>query len=231
MEVLEAAVCGDYVVVHRQCACLGQQRLFLGEIFLEVVVAEFLVYLEVVGILLAGFLEAFPECCFLCGVDFADCVELVLQLAVAGEGAVDVVGVFGQCGNPGDYVVLPCQVGGTFFLQFRSPCRLARAEFGNGCVELLAKCGLAVVVGLDFGLFVGRGGVVAGRSGDGCVFAMEHAEFLAQAVYVVRGELRRFFLKQLEDRLQQRLFGDNRMFGMLLPLVVVLLLLFERLCL
>jgi hypothetical protein len=60
---------------------------------------------------------------------------------------------------------------------------------------------------------------------------MEHAEFLAQAVYVVRGELRRFFLKQLEDRLQQRLFGDNRMFGMLLPLVVVLLLLFERLCL
>ena len=61
------------------------RRLLLGEIFLEVVVAQLLVDFQVVGISLAGLLIALPELCLVHGVDVADGVELLLQLAVEGK--------------------------------------------------------------------------------------------------------------------------------------------------
>lgn len=57
MEVLKAAVCGDNIFVGKQGSSLGEQGFFVFEVLLEVIVAKFLVDFEVVGVVLASFLE------------------------------------------------------------------------------------------------------------------------------------------------------------------------------
>lgn len=85
MEVLQTAVCGNHVLFGSEAAGFGKKYLFLGEVFLEIVVAEFLVDFKIVGVALAGFLEALPHGGIFRGVYVANGIELVLELAVAGE--------------------------------------------------------------------------------------------------------------------------------------------------
>ncbi len=62
--------------------------------------------------MLAGFLETFPYRSLLHGVYIADGVEFILQLAVAREGAVYIVGVFGESVDFVDDGVLALEICG-----------------------------------------------------------------------------------------------------------------------
>ena len=72
--------------------------LFGFEVLFEVVIAQLLVNLEIVGELLACIGESFPQRGFLGRGYIASGVELLYKLAVPREGAVYVVGIFGQHG-------------------------------------------------------------------------------------------------------------------------------------
>ncbi len=112
MEFLQAAVRGNHVFKFGKSSGFFEQELFLGEVFLEVVIAEFLVDFEIVGEAFAGFLEALPHARVLALLDVAHCIELVLKLAVAGECAVYVVGVLCERENLFDDGVLALKVSG-----------------------------------------------------------------------------------------------------------------------
>ncbi len=177
MEVLKAAVCGDNIFVGKQGSSLGEQGFFVFEVLLEVIVAKFLVDFEVVGVVLASFLETLPNRSFLHGVNIADSVELVLQFAIASESAVYVVGVFGQCVDFVDDSVFAFEVCSLDSFLLGHPCSLFRfqslddeGEFvvlGHGLCSLLA---------------LGSGGRF-----------MEHAVVLAQSANVVRADFRCVF--------------------------------------
>ena len=196
VKVLQAAVRGYDVFVGKQGLGFGKECLFVLKVFLEVIVAQFLVDFEVVGVVLAGLLEAFPYRCLLHGVYVAYGVELVLQLAVAGEGAVYVVGVFCQGVYFVDYGVLALEVGRFLGFLLCNPCSLFGTKTLDDECELVVGCRLC-------GLFAFGG---RGRF-------MEHAVVLAQTAYVVRADFRGILGKERESLVHKAFVGVGLTLG------------------
>ena len=121
MQILKAAVSAYYIFIVFECGNFHKQSLLVFEVLFEIVVAQLLIYFKVVGIALACFLEALPHGSLLgCG-HFAGSVELFLQLAIAGEGAVHVVGILGQSDDFVDNFILTFKIGSTESLLLGGP--------------------------------------------------------------------------------------------------------------
>ena len=93
MEVLQALECQDYVFFGIELLSFLTEHRLEFEIFLEVIIAEVFVDLQLVVELLHGLLVGFPLVGgFGCG-HFANQFELSLYLFHTGECAVHIVGV------------------------------------------------------------------------------------------------------------------------------------------
>lgn len=114
MELLQPLECYDHVGLGIEFLGFFTEQLLGVEVFLEVVVAQILVDLQLVVEPLYGCLVAFPLVGQLLGGNFASGLEFLLQFAEAGEVLVDIVGVAGHVVELGDYGVLLLEVGLAF---------------------------------------------------------------------------------------------------------------------
>ena len=184
MELLQTAVCDDDIFLADELFGLAEQQLFAVEVFLEVIVAQLLVYLEIVGVAFAGVLETLPHRCLVgCGY-VADGVELVLQLAVSLESAVDIVGVFGQSDNLVDYFILADEVCGSYGFLLGGVCGLALADGVEqrknlgACRVVIFNKSIRLVAILDPGSALAVGLVFA----NGVVMLAESAQLVARNI-------------------------------------------------
>ena len=116
MQLLKPAVCYNHIGFVNEGRGFVKQQLLAVKVLLEVIVAQLLVDFEIVGVAFACLLKLLPNCGIFGSRHLSDSVELILELAVTGECAVDIVGIFSQSYNLGNDSFLLVEVGS--FLHF-----------------------------------------------------------------------------------------------------------------